>query len=78
MKQITVTIPNNKEGLFIELMKNLSFVKKVETTQDTSIPEWHEAIIDQRTENYLNEPESFKEWNEVKKEINKKNGLLQL
>lgn len=75
MKQITVTIPDNKEGLFIELMKSLSFVKKVETAEGTSIPEWHEAIIDQRTENYVNEPESFKQWDEVKKEINKKYGL---
>lgn len=29
MKQFTVTITNSKEGLFIELMKSLSFVKMV-------------------------------------------------
>jgi len=75
MKQTTVTIPATKESLFVELMKSLSFVKKVETAEGTPIPEWHEAIIDQRTRNYVNEPERFKQWDEVKKEINKKYGL---
>ncbi len=28
MKQITISIPDNKEQLFIDLMKSLSFVKK--------------------------------------------------
>lgn len=52
MKQITVTIPDNKESLFMELLKNLSFVKNVKTSDNTDIPEWHKAIIDQRMESY--------------------------
>ena len=28
MKQITISIPDNKEQLFMDLMKSLSFVKK--------------------------------------------------
>ncbi len=75
MKQIAVTIPDNKESLFIELMKSLSFVKNVETIESTDIPEWHKAIIDQRMENYKKNPESYRDWDDMQKEINQKYGL---
>lgn len=75
MKQITVTIPDNKESLFIELMKSLSFVKNIEAIESTDIPEWHKAIIDQRIENYKKNPESYRDWDDVRKELNQKYGL---
>lgn len=75
MKHITVTIPDNKESLFIELMKSLSFVKNVEPMESMDIPEWHKTIIDQRTENYHKNPESYKDWEDLQKEINQKYGL---
>lgn len=75
MKQIAVTIPDNKESLFIELMKSLSFVKNVEAIESADIPEWHKAIIDQRMENYNKNPESYRDWEDVQKEINQKYGL---
>lgn len=75
MKQITVTIPDNKESLFIELMKSLSFVKNVETIESADIPDWHKTIIDQRMENYIKNPESYQDWDDVQKEINQKYGL---
>ena len=75
MKQIAVTIPDNKESLFIELMKNLSFVKGIENVENINIPEWHKAIIDQRMENYKVNPESFLDWEDVQREINLKYGL---
>jgi hypothetical protein len=75
MKQITVTIPDNKESLFMELMRNLSFVENVETTESTDIPEWHKAIIDQRMENYRKDPDSYRSWESIQKEINHTLGL---
>ena len=75
MKQITISIPDNKEQLFIDLMKSLSFVKKIEPVEIIDIPEWHKAILDQRMENYKNNPESYREWEDVKKEIDTKYGL---
>lgn len=75
MKQITISIPDNKEQLFIDLMKSLSFVKKIEPVESIDIPEWHKATLDQRIENYKNNPESYKEWKDVKKEIDAKYGL---
>lgn len=75
MKQIAVTIPDNKESLFMELMKSLSFVKNAEAIEIEDIPEWHKAIIDQRMDNYKENPESYRDWDEVQKEINHKYGL---
>jgi hypothetical protein len=72
IKQIAVTIPNNKESLFIELMNSLSFVKKVESIDNTYIPEWHKTIIDERIENFKNNPESYLDWEDVQKEISQK------
>ncbi len=34
MKEVTVQIPDKKHELFIELMKSLSFVKKVKTLEE--------------------------------------------
>ena len=56
MKQFAVTIPDNKETLFIELMKSLSFVKGVENVESVGIPEWHKAIIDERLAAYKTNP----------------------
>lgn len=75
MKQIAVTIPDNKESLFIELMKNLSFVKNIEAIESTDIPEWHKAIIDKRMENFKKSPESYRDWEDVQEEIKQKYGL---
>ncbi len=81
MKQIAITIPDNKEALFIELMESLSFVQNiesvesVESVESTDIPEWHKAIIDQRMENYKERPESYRDWEDVQKEIGQKYGL---
>ena len=36
MKQITIHIPDNKFPFFMELIKSLKFIKKVETEEVTS------------------------------------------
>lgn len=75
MKQISVTIPDNKETLFIEFMKKLSFVKGIEKLDNMDIPELHKNIIDQRTKNYMDHAESYRDWEDLQKEINLKYGL---
>lgn len=73
MKTFSVTIQDNKENIFIELMKSVSFVKKVEViSEPNEIPQWHKSVLDERLKNneadYLN-------WDDVQKEINNKYGL---
>jgi Putative addiction module component len=75
MKQIAVTIPDNKEALFVELMKTISYVKNIETIEQEDIPEWHKTIIDIRVENYKKNPDGYLRWEEVQKKIDLKYGI---
>ena len=69
MKQIAVTIPDNKESLFIELLKSISFVKKMKTIEDFEIPEEQKEIVRQRINASLTDPSRLLEWDEVKSNI---------
>ena len=73
MKVFSVTIQDDKENIFIELMKSVSFVKKIEyVSDDEEIPQWHKAILDQRIEDKSGE---YLPWDAVQKDINVKYGL---
>lgn len=69
MKQIAVTIPDNKESLFIDLLKNISFVKRIETIEDFIIPEEQKQIVRQRMKASENNPSVLLKWDEVKHKI---------
>ena len=69
MKQIAVTIPDNKESLFIELLKSLSFVKRIETIEDFVIPEEQKQIVRQRMKASENDPSVLLKWDEIKHKI---------
>ena len=69
MKQIAVTIPDNKESLFIELMKSISFVKEIETIEDFEIPEEQKQIVRKRIKASETEPSRLLKWDEVKNKI---------
>ena len=70
MKTFSITIQDDKENIFLELMKSVSFVKKIEAISDTNeIPQWHKAILDQRLEN---KSEDYLNWEDVQKEIKAK------
>ncbi|MBW8324865.1 MAG: addiction module protein [Prolixibacteraceae bacterium] len=69
MKQITVTIPDNKESLFVELLKSISFVKGIETIEDFEIPEEQKQIVRRRTKASEADPSRLLNWDEVKHKI---------
>jgi len=75
MKQIAVTIPDNKERIFLDILRNLSFVEKFETIESSDIPDWHKAIIDQRVDELNQNPETLRSWDEVKMELDLKYGI---
>lgn len=75
MKQIAVTVPDDKEQLFLEMMKNISFVQHIEEIETTDIPEWHTHIIDRRVESYHSNPDSYRDWESIQQEINQKYGV---
>jgi len=65
MANYSVTVPDNKINFFKELIENLGFAK----FEETDIPVAHKKILDQRLENYKNDPHSYLDWEGVQKEI---------
>ncbi|MCK4661453.1 MAG: addiction module protein [Bacteroidales bacterium] len=71
MAHFRVTVPDNKATFFKELLHNLSFVK-TEQAGEFELTEANKTIIDQRLENYKNNPDSYLDWEEVQKDIEKR------
>lgn len=69
MKSFNITIPDNKESLFLEWMKSISFVKKIEEVTDVDIPEEHKQIVRQRIKKYENKPDSYLSWDDIERKI---------
>ena len=71
MAHFRVIVPDNKATFFKELLHNLSFAK-TEQTDEFELTEANKTIIDQRLENYKNKPNSYIDWEEVQKDIEKR------
>ena len=69
MKQYTITIPENKMSIFVEMMKSISFVKNIEEDYSIDVPDEHKAIVRERIKKYENSPESYLEWDDIENEI---------
>ena len=69
MKNFTITIPDNKENIFIEMMKSISFVKKIEAANDISISEEHQKIVHTRIQRMEDHPESCLSWEDIERKI---------
>jgi hypothetical protein len=71
MAHFNVTIPDDKVTFFKELLHSLNFAEMVEP-EDFEISENHKVIIDQRLKNYQNNPDSYLNWEDVQKDIEKR------
>lgn len=69
MKNFTITIPDNKENIFIEMMRSISFVKKIEAVNDISISEEHQKIVQIRIQHMEEHPESGLSWEDIERKI---------
>ncbi|MFA6923951.1 MAG: hypothetical protein WC223_06825 [Bacteroidales bacterium] len=69
MIQYNITIPENKENIFIEIMKSLNFVKKISKKEEYMLSDKQKAILNKRLDNY--NPDNLLDWDDVKKEIEK-------
>lgn len=65
MKQVTLNIPENKFNFFMELVKNLGFVKATEV----SIPEEHKQEVRKRIAASDKSTEILLDWDNVKNEF---------
>ena len=69
MKNFTITIPDNKESIFVEMMKSLSFVKKIQAVNDIDSSEQHKDIVRCRIQRMEENPESSLSWEELEDKI---------
>jgi len=69
MKYFTIAIPDNKENIFIELMKSISFVKKIEATNDISISAEHQEIVHKRIQRMEEHAENCLSWEDIEHKI---------
>jgi len=60
MKQLNLSIPEEKYEFFVELLKNLDFV----SINDFEIPEAHQKLVLERKR--TSSPDTLKNWDEVK------------
>lgn len=66
MQQFTISISEDNASRFLELMKSLNFVKKVERVDDYPIPEEHKEIVRKRMEKSNKNPDILLDWDNVK------------
>jgi len=69
MTQFTVSIADNKVGIFLEFMKNLAFVKTVEKVEDFTISEEHKNIVRERVKESNKNPELLLNWDDIKEDF---------
>jgi len=69
MRQLTVTIPDDFYKTFIAFFKHIPNVV-IDEKETIEVPEWQQKLVLERMENA--KPEDFLDWDEVKKELDKK------
>lgn len=69
MKNFTVTIPDNKENIFIEMMKSISFVQKIQASNDIEISEEHKEIVRNRIQRMEDNPETCLSWEDIEQKL---------
>lgn len=70
MKQYIISIPDNKASFFLELMKNISFVKSIKENFSDEISEEQISVVRERIDKYENNPESYKDLDDLDKKMN--------
>lgn len=69
MKSFTITIPDNKESIFIEMMKEITFVRNIQASTIIDIPEEHKEIVRRRIQRMEEHPESCLSWEDIERKI---------
>ena len=69
MKSFTITIPDDKENIFVEMMKSISFVKTIEADSRGDIPEEQKEIVRSRIKQMEEYPESCLCWEDLERKI---------
>ena len=69
MVQFTISVTDNKAKVFLEFMKNLNFVNKIEkhnSDESFIIPQNHIDIVRERVKETEENPDRLLDWDDVK------------
>ena len=72
MAQLTLNISDNQINFFLELIKKFDFVRVENKTATVELTEEQKNILDERLENYKNNPNSYIDLKDVKENIRMK------
>jgi hypothetical protein len=76
MARIIIEVPDSKVGFFMELIKNLGFIKVTEKPgteskeNEIDIPEEHQKLVMDRFKKVRKKPDKLMDWDEAKKTLN--------
>jgi hypothetical protein len=76
MARIVIDIPDSKVGFFMELIKNLGFIKVTEQSgtkikeNEIDIPEAHQKLVMDRFNMARENPDKLMDWDEAKNTLN--------
>ena len=62
---ITLKFPDSKAAFILELLQNLKFVH---IEKEEGILAWHNAILDERNEEYEQNPDDLLDWEDIQKD----------
>ena len=65
--KVTLSFPESRAPFIFELLKNLKFVH-IEKEDETDIPAWHKAILDERIAEYEQNPDDLIDWKDIQKD----------
>jgi len=72
MAQLTLNISDNQINFFLELIKKFDFVRVENKTAPLELTEEQKSILDERLENYKNNPTSYIDLEDAKKNLRMK------
>ena len=72
MAQLILDIADNKVNFFLELIKKFDFIKVKEKSKYIELTVEQKDILEERIENYKNNPESYIDFDDVKSNIKKR------
>ncbi len=67
MKQVTLSIPDNKFKTFLAFIKTLDYVQ----VEDNTIPQWQMEEVNKRLADYKNNPEQAMDFDTAMDDIDK-------
>lgn len=70
MTQFNVSIKDSKAAMFLELLKNLAFVTKIEKIEDMDIPAEQKKAVADRIKKSKENPERMLDWENEKDTFN--------